>query len=350
MLSTKKDFKQGFVSLKVTLSDDLWYLSMIIAPHDEITSKTERKIKIGDGPDSNQKVIRKTIILTIAVESVTLSDDMSQLRVKGIVIRGPDDVPHGSYHTFGLSIDDSFTLKKSSWPRYAKERLEESLKNNASSILFVLFDREQAHFAKVSQSGIDFLADIKADAQKKQYVQSGGESIYFLIVKQLEQYEKSYSPSYIVGVSPAFWKENLSSILPASIMKKMVFITSTTINHSIIQSLLSRPELHHILADQRLQKEEYFMADLLKYLSDDQVAYGFVDVKSAASMGALKNIGVSQSFLQKSREEGFFDDLDKLLKIVDAAQGEVQFIQAPDAQKKLNGLGGIAGVLRWKQQ
>ena len=53
------DFKKGFVKIKITDPEDLWYLSQIIEPGDLLTAKTTRKVKIGDGEDA--KVDKKTL-------------------------------------------------------------------------------------------------------------------------------------------------------------------------------------------------------------------------------------------------------------------------------------------------
>ncbi len=347
MLSLKKDFKHGTVSLKITLLDDLWYLSQIISPGDFLTAKTERKIKIGDPSKGNVRVIRKTMTLKIFVESVDFSDQGSQLRVNGLVQDGRDDVPKGVYHAIGLELNDTFTLSKNDWPLFLRSKLDSALTNTAHQILFIVFDRERAIFALVRQQGIEYLADIKSSTEKKQYAQSSTDSIYQIILTQLETYMKTYDCSGIVAASPAFWKDNLEKLLPAILKKKIIFITTNTVDPSSIQKLLSRPELARVLADQRLQKEESFIDLVLESLVKDKLAYGFHDVQTAANNGAIQEIGVSENFIISSRQDGTYDVLDRLLKQVDRMKGKVHFLSSPQSLKRIDGLGGIVGLLRW---
>jgi len=348
MLSLKQDFKSGLVSLKINLLDDLWYLSHLILPGDLITSKTERKIKIGDDSSGNVRVVRKIYVLTLEVESVFLQD-ASVLRVKGMVVRGPEEVPKGSYHSFSLGLGDSFTLSKSSWPNYLRKRLSEALKNNSQSFLIVVFDRESAFFAKVSQSGIVHLSKLSASVEKKRFSNSDVSSIYDLIVSELKRLSSSNTFTSFVFASPSFFRPNLEKILPLDFKKKAIFLSSNIVDPSVISKLLSRPELKSLLSDQRLRSEQSFIDLILEKLSKDELVYGFDDVKESSLMGAVSVLGVSDSFLKKSQEEGFYDDLDALIKSVDSARGEVHIIQSAPLVKILDGLGGIVGVLRWKQ-
>lgn len=348
MIPLKKDFKHGVVSLKVTLLDDLWYLLHIIAPGDVMTTKTERKIKLNSGSDTNTKVVRKTFILSLIVESVSLSDSTDQLRVKGIVKSGPDDVPIGSYHTFGIEINDSFTLVKSSWPKFIVNRLEDSIKNTAEAVLFVLFDRDSALFSLVRQTGIEHLAELKVSSQKKQYESSNSESIYDLIVDKLKTYFSQFSISGIVAASPNFYKEYLDKKLTDDLKKKTIFISSNDVSRSSVIKLLARPELNTLLLNQRLQKEQNFSDLVLEKLNKEEVAYGFKDVLNAANIGAALSVGVTDKFISKLKEENKFDSLDSLLKTIDSSQGKIFFIQSKDVSKTIDGLGGIVAVLRWK--
>ena len=80
------DFKKGTVKLKITDPDDLWYLSQIIDQKDILTGLTTRKVKIGEG--ENAKVVKKTLVLTIAAEKVELQEQ--SLRINGKVQESTD--------------------------------------------------------------------------------------------------------------------------------------------------------------------------------------------------------------------------------------------------------------------
>lgn len=347
MIPLKLDFSHNKVFLKVSLPDDLWYLSHIIAVNDSITMKTERKIKIGSA-DSNMRIVKKTIVLTLNVESIDFNADASQLRVKGTCLQGPEDVPKGSYHTFGISLNDTLTLIKKSWPNFVRKKLDEAIKNRDDVILFVLYDREQVLFSSLRQTGISHLLEKKGSVQKKQFNTSSSNEFYADIIKQTEKYDLSLKPKNIIFACANFWKAYIQKKLPDSLKKKSIFIDSSVVSKSVVSKLLSRPELKNLLASQRLQSEQAFVNLALKKLNEDMLAYGVDDVLAAANMGALTSIGITETFLKKSREENFYDKLDSILELVDSSQAKILFIYGDETKKIIDGLGGIAGVLRWK--
>jgi len=347
MIPLKLDFNHQKVSLKVSLPDDLWYLSHIISVDDTITMKTERKIKLG-GSDTNAKVIKKTIVLTLTVEDVSFNDDVSQLRVKGTVLNNHDDVPKGSYHTFGISLNDTFTLEKKVWSAFSKKRLSEAIKNKDDVILFVIYDRESVLFSSLRQKGIEHLSEQKGSVQKKQFDTSSSKSFYDDLIKKTLEYDASLNPKSIVFASANFFRVYVEKKLPPILKKKSFFIESSVVSKSIVGKLLSRPELQNMLTNQRLQSESIFIDTLLKKLNEDSVVYGFNDVKVASSSGAISFLGITENFIKKSREDNFYDDVDLLLQQVDSSKAEIIFIYGDDAKRVVDGLGGVAGVLRWK--
>ena len=98
----KKNLRQGEVTVKVNNPEDLWFLSQVINVDDSIKGKTERKIKIGKEDDRKQSVTRKTVFLEIKAEKIEFHKYSENLRISGIILQGPDDVPRGSHHTFNI--------------------------------------------------------------------------------------------------------------------------------------------------------------------------------------------------------------------------------------------------------
>ena len=344
MIPLKKDYHKE-VSLKISVNDDFWYLTHILEKGDLIRSKTERKIKIGT-PDGNMRVTRKTIVLTLAVESVQLPDEGDIIRVKGKVTKGPEDVPIGSYHTFGLGIGDSFTIHKDNWPNYLKGLLEEAIKNSSNTFLFVLFDREKAIFSLVQQTGIQHLRELKFNVQKKQYTTANAEESFSTIVKNIEEDEKHYKPQTIICASPAFWKNYVEKLIPKELKKKVLFIETGTIHKGEVFKLLTRPELQQILESHQLRKEEIFTNNFLKKLDKELVVYGTKDVFEAANNGAIEDIAVTEKFIKKAKEEGRYEEVDSILKIIDSTKGKIHFLHSEQTAKIIDSFGGIAGILR----
>lgn len=348
MIISKKDFKTGFVSLQISSSDDLWYLSHIISKNDKIKMKSERKIKLDSGIDTNSKTIRKFVFLKLNVEEVNYNPSLHQLRVKGKIVEAPEDVPIGSYHTFALELDSSFYLEKSSWPNYLKEKLLEASQNKDDNILIVVFDRETSQYSVVKSTGIEHLSTINADVAKKDMDSVVGKSNYDLIVEKINEYDLQYHPKNIICASPHFWKKYLEEKLPNKFKSKTIFTSCSEVHKRIVNELMIRPELKQILLSQRTSKELSFVQELLKDLQNQKLVYGLKDVILASQQGAISEVALTDNFILKQKEENNYENLDAILSNINDSNGKVHFISSDEATRTIDGLGGIVGVLRWK--
>ena len=215
-----QDYKKGFVKLRVTEQDDLWYLSQLIDPGDLIKGKTTRKIKIGDG--ENAKVTKKTMTLKIEAETIDFGSTGITLRINGKVKEGMEEVPKDSYHSITLEEGSEFLLEKPSWLSYQKQRLQEASEKKYL-YLFCLLDREEALFAISKKFGYEILVKIKGDVPKKSKEVNISKDFHQELIKALETYVVRNCPERIIIASPAFYKEDLAKkIKDEGIKNKMV--------------------------------------------------------------------------------------------------------------------------------
>lgn len=347
MIITKSNFKQGFVRIQVSLQDDLWYLSHIITPGDVVTSKTERKIKLGDSA-SRTSTVRKIMVLSLQIIDVSLEQG-GVLRIKGTVDQGNDEVPSGSHHSFTVKLGDEFKLYKTVWPRFMREKLDEAVNNSSEKILIVLFDRESALISEVSQQGISHLAELFANVASKQYVTAASGSIIEDILAEVQTQLKRSDFSNVVFASPSFWHAPLKNKLPSLLKKKSVIITAYGVSKSVVAKLLGHGGLKQVLSSQRMQREQQVIDLFLADLAQDKVAYGFADVDKAASIGAVDSLVVTDNFIHKMKEHQTYDGLDTIMQVVDNADGKVHLLYDEQTMKIIDGLGGIAARLRWQQ-
>jgi len=49
------------------------------------------------------------------------------------------------------------------------------------------------------------------------------------------------------------------------------------------------------------------------------------------------------------KKENNYDVVENIMSVVEAMNSEVKLISSEDAMKKLDGLSGIAAILRWKE-
>ncbi|MFH1408356.1 MAG: mRNA surveillance protein pelota [Nanoarchaeota archaeon] len=343
----KKDLKHGMVSCLIEDVDDLWYLSQIIMPPDKVKGSTVRKIKIGGEDARSNKIIKKRMTLALIVEKVEFTG--SQLRVLGTITEGPEDIPHGSYHSFGLEPGEKITITKEEWLRLHLEKLKEASEAKQADVLIVVFDRETAIFGKLKRQGFEILSRIEGEVQKKD-VEQKAKGLYPEIIAKLKQYQERMKPSHIVLASPSFWKEELFKAMGKDAFPNMVQATVSSATENAFDELLKRGELRQVLQQERVAQDALLVEGIMGAISKDRnVSYGMDQVRSAAESGAVELLLVTDGLLLKSREDGKDAELDAIMKSVERAKGKVHFIASEnDPGKQLDGLGGIAGKLRYK--
>ena len=345
------DLKKGEAKLKIENLDDLWYLSQIIDIGDLIKGKTIRKIKIGQDSDRKQSIVKKPIFLKTKIEKIEFSKTSGTLRVLGIITEGPEDVQKGEHHTFNLEPNIIFTLIKERWLKYQVDRLKEACKEHTSKILIVVMDREEAHLALLKKYGYDLLTSIKGKVKKKDVEERSEGKFYDEIIKKIEEYVKRYNIIKVILASPAFWKEDLMKELTNDeLKKKIIQATCNSTGKNGINEVLRRPEVKAALQQDRIAKEINLVEELLTEISKNNLAiYGLKDTENAVNAGAVKTLLITDTLIQKSRETQDYEKIDNMMKIVDSMKGSINIISSDhEGGKKLNGLGGIAAILRYK--
>ncbi len=345
-----KDYRRGFVKLKIENIDDLWYLTYVIDKSDIIKSKTYRKIKLGSDTDRNKKVIKKAAYLSIEVEKFEFAKYSNILRVSGIIRDGPDDIPQGSYHTLNLEEGSIFSLQKESFLKYQIDKIEDAAKNIDSKILVCVHDREEAYFAVLKKYGYELLTNIKGDVQKKADVKTENKDFFSEIKKIIEEYDKKYDFSSIIIASPGFWREYIQKIIQDPIKKKTVYATCSSVGESGINEVIKRPEVQTVLKQEKFAEEMKKVEKLLEEIGKQGKAeYGLNEVKKAVDFGAVSDLLISDDLIHKKRQEDNFKEIDFLMRKTESMQGNIHIISSEhEGGKKLDGLGGIAALLRYK--
>lgn len=336
------------MKIKITEPEDLWYLSHLIDPGDFVKGKTTRKVKIGTG--DNAKVVKKIYFLKIEAETVDFSEDGSSLRVNGKIKEGPEEIPKDSYQAIALEINNEFTIEKVQWLEYQKQKLKEATEKKYS-YLICIFDREEALFALTKKSGYKVLLKLKGDVPKKTKTVEIKKDFQQEIIKALDIYAGRYNPESIILASPAFYKEDLfKKITSPELKKKIVLAACSDVSETSLDEVIKLPELATVLKSSRARQEKILVEELLSEINKKNLAtYGWKEVKKAVEAGAVKKLLLTDDFIQQKRETGGYLELDLLMKSVDSLKGEIHILSSKqEGGKKLDGLGGIASVLRYK--
>ena len=321
----------------------------IIDNGDTINGKTMRKIKIGEESERKQAIVKKPVFISIAAEKIEYSNN--SLRVLGTITEAPEDIQKGEHHTFAVEEGTTFTLIKERWLKYQLDRLKEASKEAQSRILIVVMDREEASFAIMKKYGYELLSSIKGNVRKKAIEERHSSNFYEEIISKMEEYVTRLGIVKIILASPAFWKEDLMKELKdVSLKKKIILATCYGTGKNGIDEVLKRPEVRSALQEDRMSKEVNLVEQLLAEVSKGAFAvYGLKETESAVNAGAVKNLLVTDGYIQKARAESVYGIVENIMKITDSMKGEISIISSiHDGGKKLDGLGGIAALLKYK--
>ena len=343
------NLKQGTAKIEIQSQDDLWYLSHIIDAGDFVKGKTIRKIQ--KGTEDKSKQVKKAVFLKIQVEKVEFSKTSAVLRIGGKVAEGPEDVAKGSWHSFSIEPGTTISIQKQQWLSFQLEKLKEACKAKIPKIAVCVFDREEAYFALMKKYGYELLSHLKGKVQKKAVDEKVKSSFYSDIIKQIEEYNKRHNLEKIILASPAFWKEELMKELKDDKLKsKIVLATCSSVGKNGIDEVLKRPETVEALREERAAKEINLVEKLLGEISKEgNTAYGLKEVEQAAIAGAVETLLVTDKLIQKLREQNKYAKLDSIMKAADTSKGSIAIISSEhEGGKKLEGLGGIAALLRYK--
>ena len=223
-------------------------------------------------------------------------------------------------------------------------------KQKEASILFVVFDREEALFGLLRQRKYEILSKCSGKVASKRATGVEQENFYHTVIKMLQQQNARLQPQHIVVASPAFWKDELMKELKDDVLKKKIVLAGcSSVSKNAFQELLHRQETQAIIAKAQLAQENMIVTKLLEYIAKDGLAtYGYQQVAKCVEQGAVALLLVSTGLIKEKREEDSFTSLENMMKQTERMAGKVAIINAEnEAGQQIDGLGGIGAILRY---
>ena len=345
------NLKKGEMKVLTQNLDDLWYLSTIIEPTDIVQGRTFRKIKAVSSDEKSKEATKKPVFIKLEVEKVEFSKHTNVLRVFGVIREAPDEIPLGEHHTFNVDDNTAITIIKEQWLKYQLDKLKEACSEKKSSLLICVHDREEAYFALFKKYGYEILTHIEGEVQKKREENIKKENFYLTIINKLKEYVERHKIRQVIIASPAFWKEDLiKEIKDSELKQKIILATCSSATKNGIEEVIKRPEVREALKQERTAKEMNKVEELFTEIAKNNLAaYGLKETENASLIGAVKELLITDTFIQKSRSENFYPVIENIMKIVEKTKGEIQIISSEhEGGQKLDGLGGIAAILRFR--
>jgi len=292
----EKKLKEGIVSFRIDSLDDLWFLSHIIEAGDRIKGETERKVRLG----TKETAVRKKFNLTIEVEKLDYTATV--LRANGKIVDGPEDIERGAYQSFSFEQGTIASIIKESWSKYHLKKLDDATKGK-SKILILALDRDESCYALLKAQGYEVLSTKTAENLGKQYAVEQ-KDFFKDVLSHINNYVQRFSIEQVIIACPSIWRKNIEERLPETKIK-INFIDAGGGSQNTIVEVLRREELKQFLAEDQSAAHMRAVEAILKEIATTKKStYGFSHVKAAVKQGACEILLISESFLQKAKEDG----------------------------------------------
>ena len=338
-----QDTRTNEIKLLPETIDDLWHMSNLLDELDVVYAVTyRRKEEKGDKlrPDRTEKVRMK---LGIRVRKVEFHESDDRLRLLGEIESGPQDV--GQHHTLMIGIGDAITIVKTEWRQAYLERIKRAVEaSEKPKILFVAVEDTEAVIAVAREYGFKEVATITRNPEGKMYDSKVDQEAFLDdIIGKITPLAKG-EPLVILG--PGFTKEALSHRIRdrhPDFPSEIVLISTGQAGMAGVQEAMKKGLGGKAVEDSRVARETKLVEELFSEIgSNGLFAYGTTSVRTAAESGAVRILLVLDS---KVRSE----EADSLLKLVESARGEFMIISSlHEAGRKLDSLGGVAALLRYR--
>ena len=328
-----KGKKEEKVRIKIEGKEDIYYLSRIIELGDKIGMVDFRTTSRGE---RGEKIRAYLIIL---VEKINVDYDSGCIRVLGKIEQGPEDVLQG-YHSFDLCEGSVFDIYKE-WKEYQWLILKKAEKVVKLNILAVVLDEKEATFGEITQLGVKELYSLRSENSGK-YYDEGNKQYYKEILNAISNAVNNYDKIILAG--PGFTKDNIYSLLADDVKSRVVLGNTSITGITGLNEIVKRGIVEKVIKDTEINKEISEVENLLLLLSknDSKVAYGVSYVYESLSMGAVEKLLVLDTLLS-ARE------VQDMIEMAEKAKAKVIIISSEhEGGKKLDALGGIAGILRYE--
>lgn len=338
------DRKTGEAKLLLQTPDDLWHVYNLVKPGDTVIAtsfRREEKIRDKLRPE---RMGKKKMRIALRADKSEFHEFTDRLRIQGVIVDAPQDL--GEHHTFNFKVRDTISIIKD-WKEHDLARLKDAVDaTHEPLITFLSIDDESALLAQLHQYGVEELAEIRSSGTGKMYPTKGEREEYFAeIVSKLKSMDLGEA---LIVLGPGFEKDAITQILKnklPDVASKMSLFPASHCGMLGIQEALKGGMASEVLEKSRVGIETKLVEQLLTEISiEGKYAYGLEEVRSATEQGAVETLLVTNKVLRDT-------DVEQILKKVEGARGKVVIVStAHEAGKKLESLGGLGALLRYKIQ
>ena len=338
-----QDTRTNEIKLLPESIDDLWHLENLLDENDLVYATTlRRKEDKGDKlrPERTEKVRMR---LGIRVKKVEFHESDDRLRLLGTIESGPQDV--GQHHTLMVGVGDGMTIVKPEWKHAHLDRIKRAVEaSDRPSVVFVALEDTEAVIAVAREYGLKELATITRNPEGKMYDSKSNEHEFLDKIADTVTSVSTEAPLVILG--PGFTKESLASLLREKLPDSgsdVIVLSTGQAGMAGIQEAMKRGLGGKVVEGSRVAKETRMVEQLFSEIGKDGMfAYGLDSVKTAADAGAVETLLLLDAKVRTA-------EADTLLRTVENSRGTFIIVSSlHEAGRKLESLGGVAAILRYK--
>jgi len=336
-----RDPRTGEIKLRVENADDLWHLSNLVQPGDQVRASTYRREESKTDKIRPEKAEKVRVTLTLRVEKTEFQAFSDRLRISGVIVDAPQDL--GRHHTLNVAVDDALSIIKE-WRRHELQRIDEAVAATQKPLVtFLSMDDEEALLAQLRQYGVQELATIRAPGHGKMFDTGDAETSYHEDI--LGKLRTSQLGEALVLVGPGFARESFLAFLHSrdtALAAKVQSQGTSQPGMRGIHEALRAGMGTKLFADSRVALETALVEKVLEAIATNRpCAYGRKEVDQAIDAGAVETLLVSDSVVRDLA-------IERMMHAAEEARGKVVLVSPHhEAGAKLEGLGGVAALLRF---
>jgi protein pelota len=318
----------------------------IIDEGDLVRAVSFRTDEQKDDKKRSKKAEKKRMKIGIRVSEVKFHEFSDRLRIHGKIEEASQDL--GSFHTLNIDADkmDKLSIIKEQWKDHQLKRIDEAVKQSQKEILtFVSLDEDTATIAILRHSGIQWVTDIDSKRSGKMYESTDTTKEYFGDIISVVKTNKT-SEAMLVIVGPGFTKDHFIKYgkeKEPQLFEKSILHGTGQSGMNGIHEAIKTGVVKQITKENRVVFETTIIEHLFEEIKKNGLAtYGEKEVKNAIINGAVERLLITDILVRK--KEG-----DDLLKLAKQNNSEFTIINTQhESGKKMEGLGGVAALLRYK--
>lgn len=341
------DEDRGYLRVRVESEDDLWLLSLLIEEGDIVASRTTRDVRI-EGSEKK----RIPMVLAIRVQGMEFQPFSGRLRVKGVVVEGPDEYGlRGSHHTLSIDVGMSVDILKRD-ERIDMKLVEKILRlSRRGRGLIVAVDHEEYAIALIQSQGLRYLREgyISPPSKRDPSTYEAYERSLSELVEAIKRVLEEHRVSIIAIGSPGTIAERIARSLRSIAPGVRIITDSVSMGGRVgVEEMLRRGAISKILSEQAAIEAEDLIREYIETLSrePERVAAGLDRIRIAASVNAIKKAAILENMLRGDR--AVREAVNEILSLSIEKGYEVLIVPAESpAGERLRMMGGAIAILRY---